>query len=181
MQALSLWEPLSATQTADCRFARGRGRTCIIVAMGLIDARGRLLGVVNLIDAAAAIVAAAAGVAGYLALSAPHRVETPFGSRPDAVWYQAEVQAMPGQAWLCDAAAPGVTGKDPRNGAVIAEVIECTAASGTAVLQLRLRVVLNDDGHPYFRGRHVRPGRPIEIDADACYIEGVVRRVAPAP
>lgn len=148
--------------------------------MRLIDPHGRFLGLINVIDAAIVLTVCALAAIGYHLLASQHRILTPQGLARDTVWVRTELQLPSDRRFLFDTIKPGLKQPDLRTGAPVAEVSGCQKRTdGSVLVTLRLSAARDPQGHLFYDGRRLVPGRPLTIETQACIIKGLVTTAQP--
>ena len=148
--------------------------------MPLIDSEGRLVGRINVLDLAVAILVVAMVTIAATAIMAPYRIAPirPLGD--DEQWVRVDIDLPLGTSWLIPYAREGLTSVDPRTGQVIAAIEGATIYQGDrAFVTMRLRAGRNADGVLVFQRKRLVVGQELHIETSDCVIEGLVASVTP--
>jgi hypothetical protein len=145
--------------------------------MEVLDKKGRLFGVLNLIDLLVIALLAVVITGAYVRLSAPHRVAPAFPVGDNVTWIEVTLELPETQPWICDFALAGVVERDRRSGEPIAEVLGCAIQEGVPRVSIKLRAQADGTGGWAFDNARVVPGRTLRLETEACVLEGVVARV----
>ncbi|MBI1320859.1 MAG: hypothetical protein GC168_18190 [Candidatus Hydrogenedens sp.] len=144
--------------------------------MPFIDREGRLLGRLNLIDAALLLGALLAGAAAYHVLTAGNRVAPPFALPENTAWVDATLWLPPEQAFLLPHLKTGSAQRDPRTGAVLADITGAAADAQGVRVELRLSAQRDSEGRWIYRSRALLVGRELEIETETVALKGLVAR-----
>ena len=146
--------------------------------MRLLDDRGRLFGLVNVIDLALVLLVSLVVVTGYLRLTAPGRWAEPYPLPDEQVHADTVLRVPADRAWIARYIEPGLAQRDARSGKALAEVTGMShREDGQLDVRLRLRAARDADGTLLYDGTRLAPGRGLKIDTPACTIEGTVAAV----
>lgn len=145
----------------------------------ILDAEGRLLGKINIVDLAIVAIVCAAVAGAYVKLSAPYRVAPPFSVGASRLWVEVDIQLPPDQAWMEAYALPGDKQYDGRSGEVNAEILGTERPEPGGVLMVRARVLATRDESErlFYDGRRLAPGRQLRLETARAIVEGVVSRL----
>ncbi len=151
--------------------------------MRLLDEKGRLFGVVNVIDLTIVAILCAVGAAAYVRISLTGSPAQPYALEANTVHAITDLRLPPERAWLDPHIEPGLQQADPRTGEVVAEVIGKRAdiATGGLVVTVRLRAVRDGRNRLLHGDGPLVPGRRLTIDTPSCQIEGIVADVRQEP
>ncbi len=154
--------------------------------MSLVDKRGRLFGLLNVLDLLMVLLVALVVAAAYVKLSPVHR-PAPHTLLPENCVWADVVLRMPGEyAWMAEITAPGMLRRDPRSGEVDAEITgEQVLENGDLAVSLRMLAAKDAQGRLVADGQALLPGRYMRIITENCVLSGMVYRVSlaegPAP
>jgi len=143
-----------------------------------MDAEGRLLGRLNLVDATVLVGALFAGVAAYHLLTEGNRVAPPFASEKNSAWRSVEIWLPPSRTFLKESLLPGALQRDPRTGEAIARIVGSRIVADTGLrVDMELWCQVDREGRVLYRSRLLLPGRELEIETESSVILGTVGRI----
>ena len=147
--------------------------------MRVVDDKGRLFSIVNVIDLFVVVVVCLVVVVGYLRLSSTRDVASPYPRASTTVWADTELRVPPEDAWMQSMITSDLTHRHPRSGEAIIEIISCQPAPDTGGLSvhLRVRASLESSGRLVFDNARLIPGRKLRVETETCFIDGVVGTV----
>jgi len=146
-----------------------------------LDDKGRLLGRLNIIDAAVLLAALLAGVTAYQVLTAGHRVAPPFALEENSGWRLVEIWMPPSDAFLAEDLQRGAWQPDPRSGEPIARIEGWEVVAGRGLrVDVALWCQVDSEGRVLYRSRQLLPGRELEIETEVCVVLGKVVSVGEA-
>jgi hypothetical protein len=151
--------------------------------MRLLDDKGRLFGVVNVIDLAVVAILCAVAAAAYVRISGPGRPAQPYALETSTVTAIVDLRLPADRVWLGQYIEPGLQQIDPRTGGVVAEISakRTDDAAGGLVVTVRLRAVRDGRDRLLYGDGPLVPGRKLTVETPACHIEGIVSEVRLEP
>jgi hypothetical protein len=144
--------------------------------MKIIDANGRLLGLINVIDFFFIVAVVLGGIIAYNYFFSPTPVpqnKNNVATNPPVEEKVAVVTMSLRARGLMESIAVGDTEKDD-NGAVIAEIVSLDPENAVAVVKIVGRW---SDEVLMFKGKRVKAGYQLAIETDDALINGLITRV----
>lgn len=143
--------------------------------MDLIDEQGRILGLVNVIDALAVFVVAAVVVAGVAFVLQPEP-ESP--APPDTASAKAVLDLGTQPAYVVEYISPGDTySTGPNSNLTVTDVYVTPAQEGVRTFVSVELTGIQDEGTIAYHGEPLRIGRQLEMSTDLYQLNGTIRSV----
>lgn len=142
--------------------------------MAFLDAKGRVFGLVNVIDLLAAVLVVAAGAGIYSFYLRNAYMAEPFRHEGPREWIRVEVRLDPEDGWIGEHIEPGALQRNTRTGAPMAEIEDVQLQEGRVSVAVRLRAYVSGDRAPVYDRKPVVPGRRLEFETGSVAFEGRV-------
>ncbi len=146
--------------------------------MPFIDEKGRILGKLNVIDLFVVALICLISTLGYLKLTAPHRVASPYPTSSNTKWITIELRLSDDKSWLIQKVVPGALQLDGRSGKPNAEIISATDTKNEGPMVIvKVLASVDPQGRLVFGPALLVPGRELRIETSQCIVEGLVAAV----